>query len=85
MDRKNLRYFFDCGDNEIVEFALHRARLNRLEKEVIRLMMDECMTQEQTAEMMALSTRTVQDVWKSAADKLLRIAWVSAYTRELML
>ena len=61
-----------------------RARLNRIERKVIQLIMDECQTQEQVAEELDLSTRKVQDIWYSAADKLLNQAWVKAYANELL-
>ena len=83
MDRTLLKDFWACGDNQIIEFALMRARLNRLEKEVVVLMLDECMTQEQTAERMDVSVRRVQNLWYDASDKLLSIDWVRAYAKEL--
>lgn len=83
MDRNLLKYFWNCGDSQIIEFAMVRARLNRYEKDVIKCLLDECMTQEQTAEYLNLSTRRVQDWWYSGADKLLSIPWVVAYAKEL--
>lgn len=83
MDGKLLKAFWNCGDNQIIEFALIRAHLNRLEREVLRLTLDECMTQEEVAEAINYSTRKVQDIWYSAAAKLLGIPWVYAYAVEL--
>lgn len=83
MDRELLTYFFNCGDNDIIEFAIMRAHLNRREKDVIRLIMDECMTQEEIAERLSYSTRRVQDFWYSGAKKLLNIPWVKAYALSL--
>lgn len=83
MDRELLTLFFNCGDNDIIEFAIMRAHLNRREKEVIRLIMDECLTQEEIAEEMCYSTRRVQDFWYSGAKKLLNIPWVRAYALSL--
>lgn len=83
MDRALIKCFWSCGDNEIIEFALQRARLNSKEKEVVFLILDQCMTQEEAAEKMYLSTRKVQELWASAVDKLLQIPWVRAYAREL--
>lgn len=83
MDRELLTYFFNCGDNDIIEFAIMRAHLNRREKDVIHLMMDECMTQEEIAEKMSYSTRRIQDFWYSGASKLLNIPWVRAYALSL--
>lgn len=83
MDRTLLKAFWNCGDNDIIEFALLKARLNKREHEVIHLMLDECMTQEQVAEYLDLSTRNVQSLWYSGADKLLNIKWVNAYARAL--
>lgn len=83
MDRELLTYFFNCGDNDIIEFAIMRAHLNRREKDVIRLMLDECMTQEEIAEQMSYSTRRIQDFWYSGATKLLNIPWVKAYALSL--
>lgn len=83
MERGLLRYFMDCGDDQIIQFALTRAHLNRLEREVIRLMFDECMTQEEIAEHLGYSTRRIQDIWYCASKKMLSIPWVSAFAREL--
>lgn len=83
MDRTLLKRFWSCGDNDIIEFAIMRARLNKREKDVLRLTLDECMTQEQAAEEMEASTRRVQEWWYMAADKLLSIPWVIAYAKTL--
>lgn len=83
MDRHLLKDFWNCGDNQIIEFAILRAHLNRLEKEAVRLLLDECLTQEEAAEVMNIAPRSVQCYWYSAADKLLAIPWVRAYAREL--
>lgn len=76
---KNLRAFWNCGDTQIIDFAMMRARLNRKEKEVLTLLLDECMTQEEAAEELDISTRQVQILWTSAANKLMSIPWVIAY------
>lgn len=78
-----LTAFWNCGDDQIIQFAILRAHLNRKEKEVIRLMLDECMTQEQAAEVMDCSVRTLQAYWQNASNKLLHIPWVIAYAREI--
>lgn len=83
MDRELLILFFNCGDNDIIEFAILRARLNRREKEVIHLIIDECMTQEEVAEKLSYSPRRIQDFWYSGAKKLLNIPWVRAYALSL--
>lgn len=83
MDRNLLTYFWNCGDDQIIEFAMLRAHLNRHEREVIHLLLDECMTQEEVAERIDFSTRRVQDFWYSGADKLLNIPWVKAYALSL--
>lgn len=83
-DRSLLYAFWHCGDSQIIDFAIQRARLNRKETEVIRLIMDECYTQEETAEAMNYSVRRVQAFWYSASDKLLSIPWVVAYGHELL-
>lgn len=83
MDRLLLKYFWNCGDNEIIEFALIRSRLNRQEKEVICLMFDECYTQEQIAEKLGFSPRHIQEIWYHGADKLLAIPWVKAYALDI--
>lgn len=38
MEKHLLKAFWNCGDNDIIQFALYKAHLNRLEKEVIQLM-----------------------------------------------
>ena len=83
MEKELLKLFWNCGDNQIIEFAILRARLNSKEKRVLECMMDECLTQEETAEIMGYSTRRVQDFWCSAAHKLLNIDWVKAYANSL--
>lgn len=47
MDKELLKYFWNCGDNQIIEFAMLRARLNIKEKKVLECMLDECLTQEE--------------------------------------
>lgn len=84
MDRNLMFAFFDCGDDQIIQFAMQRAHLNKPELEVIHYMIDERMTQEQTAEAMSYSTRHTQDIWYSACRKMLNIAWVKAYASELL-
>lgn len=83
MDRSLLKYFWNCGDSYLIDFAVMRARLNRNERNVLRMALDECMTQEQIAEDLDTSTRNVQKVWASAADKLLKIEWVNDYSLAL--
>lgn len=83
MDKNLLKAFWNCGDNQIIEFALVRSRLNRLEREVVKLTLDECRSQEEIAEEMGYSTRKIQDIWYSASAKLLGIPWVYAYATEL--
>ena len=83
MDKSLLQAFWNCGDNQIIEFAIMRARLNKRENEVIHLLLDECMTQEEVAESLGYSPRRIQDFWYSGARKLLNIPWVNAYAREL--
>lgn len=83
MEKHLLKAFWNCGDNDIIQFALYKAHLNRLEKEVIQLMFDECLTQEEIAEKMNYSTRKIQDIWYSASKKLLKIPWVYAYAINL--
>lgn len=78
-----LKTFWGCGDNDIIEFALMKARLNRKEKEVINLILDECLTQEEAAEKLDISVRKIQDLWYSASNKLLSIFWVSAIANEI--
>lgn len=83
MEKELVKCFWNCGDNQIIEFAMLRARLNSKEKQVLQCMLDECLTQEQTAEKMNYSTRRVQDYWCSAVHKLLNIDWVKAYANSL--
>lgn len=78
-----IKSFWGCGDNQIIEFAIVRARLNRRERQAVELILDECMTQEQAAEVMCVSTRRFQDYWYSATNKLMAIPWVMAYAKEL--
>lgn len=83
MDRGLIKVFWNCGDTQIIEFAMMRARLNRDEKEVLTLALDECLSQERIAEKLDISTRKVQDAWASGTRKLLMIPWVRSYAKEL--
>lgn len=83
MDRELLFLFWNCGDDQIIQFALTRAHLNKHERDVITYMLDECLTQEETAEKMSYSTRRVQQFWVSGATKLLNIPWVRAFALSL--
>lgn len=78
-----VRAFWQCGDSEIINYAIMRARLNKREKQVLTLMLDECNSQEKTAEIMDVSTRQVQYIWHSAESKLLSIEWVKVYAKYL--
>lgn len=82
-DRRLLRRFWNCGDNQFIEYAMVRARINRTERRVLNLIFDECLTQEEAAEVMEISTRRIQDIYYNAADKLLGIPWVTAYAIQL--
>lgn len=83
MDKSLLFSFFNCGDNQIIQFAILRAHLNKHERETIHYIIDECMTQEETAEVMNYSTRRVQQFWQTGSEKLLSIPWVEAYAKSL--
>jgi len=83
MSRSLIRTFWNCGDSAIIDFAMDRARLNREERNVLHYILDECFTQEYTAEHMNISTRKVQQLWASACDKLLLIDWVVAYAKSI--
>lgn len=79
MNKTLLHAFWGCGDNQIIDFAMLRARLNAREKAVLCMAMDDCLTQEQIAERLNISVRCTQDIWKSASRKLLSIEWVKCY------
>lgn len=83
MDRSLLYDFFNCGDDQIIQFAIARAHLNKNESDAIKYMIDECMSQEKAAEAMGFSVRRTQDFWYSASNKLLAIPWVLAYAEYL--
>lgn len=83
-ENRVIKAFWNCGDSQIVSFAIVRARLNRHEKEAVRLLLDECQTQEQAAESLDISVRELQSRWNSAKRKLLSIPWVFAYGKELL-
>ena len=82
--REYVKAFWACGDSQIINFALMRARLNRSEKKVITYILDEDMTQEEAAEHLGISVRCLQNYWYSATGKLARIPWVVAYGKELI-
>lgn len=83
MNRRLLKAFWNCGDSDIIDYAMARARLNKNEKQVLLLTFDECLTQEDIAEDMFLSLRRVQELFYDASRKMLAIPWVKAYAREL--
>lgn len=83
LDRTLLKDFWNCGDDQIIQFAIQRAHLNKKESEAIKLILDECMTQECAAEYMDVSTRSMQDYWYTASTKLLNIPWVMAYAIQI--
>lgn len=83
MDRNLIRAFWDCGDDQIIQFAIQRAHLNKNEREIIDLILDRCYTQEKAAEYMDMSVRTVQSIWDSACKKIISQPWVRAYAKEL--
>lgn len=85
MDRVLLKHFWNCGDCQIIDFAILRARLNRREKRALELIYDECLSQEEAAEDMCTSTRNFQNIYYSGSDKLLKIPWVKAYAEDLCL
>lgn len=76
MDRCIIKEFWKIADSDLIKLAQDKANLTRYEREVLRLMLTECYTQEQTAEIMEISTRKVQDLWKTACDKILSIYWI---------
>ena len=78
-DRSLIKDFWNCGDGALIAYSVMRAKLNRMECEALRLLLDECMTQEEAAEAMDISVRRFQTYWYSAADKLLQLPWVVAY------
>ena len=75
----NVRGLFACADNEFIEFAIKRARLNDNERRVLTEVIDHCKTQEETAEIMDISVRQTQNYWYSANEKLLSIPWVTSF------
>lgn len=83
MDRNLIKFFWNCGDDGIIQFALLRAHLNRHEKDTISLMLDDCYSQEEAAEKLGYSTRRIQEYWYSGTKKLLSIPWVVAYSKDL--
>lgn len=78
-DRSLVKDFWNCGDGALIAYSIMRAKLNRMECEALRRLLDECMTQEEAAEAMDISVRRLQAYWYSAADKLLQLPWVVAY------
>lgn len=77
-----VKAFWSCGDSQIVQFAQDRANLNKKEREVLHLVLDECLTQEMASEKMEISTRCFQEYWHSAIVKLCNIKWVVAIAKE---
>lgn len=84
MDSKLMRAFFDCGDDQIIQFAIQRCHYNRKEKEILKLILEENYTQEETADIIGYSTRYVQEQWYRVCHKMLSISWVKAYAVELL-
>lgn len=84
MERRAIKAFWNCGDNNLIEYAMVRARLNKNEREVLYNILDECFTQEETAEIMETSTRRIQEIWANATEKLLNLPWLRAYAEALI-
>lgn len=82
-DSALIRAFWACGDSAIISYAVMRARLNRNERETLSLILDECMAQEAAAEVMGVSTRSLQSWWRSGVTKILSQPWARAYATEL--
>lgn len=78
-----IREFWSCGDSSIISYAVMRAHLNRNELTVLRMILDDCMTQERAAEALGISTRSLQALWRSGIDKILHQPWVRAYAADL--
>lgn len=82
-DRTLIRDFWDCGDGTIISYAVMRSRLNQNECRTLRCLLDECMTQEEAAEALGVSTRCLQSWWYSATDKLMKLPWLMAYAKKI--
>lgn len=82
-DGTKIRAFWACGDNATISYAIQRARLNRNEREALSLILDECMTQEEAAERLGVSTRSLQAWWRAGTGKILNLPWARAYATEL--
>lgn len=82
-DSTLIRAFWSCGDSSVISYAVMRAHLNRNELTVLRMILDDCMTQERAAEAMDISTRSLQALWRSGIDKILHQPWVRAYAVDL--
>lgn len=83
MERNLIKDFWNCGDRDSIDFAIKKANLNRLEREALHLILDECYTQEKASEILDISTRSLQEYWYSACDKLLNIEWVKIYSEQI--
>lgn len=82
-DNTMIRAFWGCGDSDIINYAITRARLNANERETLELVLDGCQSQEMAAESMGVSTRSLQAWWKSGVTKILNQPWARAYAAEL--
>lgn len=78
-----IKALWNCADNQYLEYAILRARLNDNEKKVLEYSLDRCYSQERTAEYMDISVRSLQTLWYSATKKLLSIPWVYQYAKAL--
>lgn len=83
-DNALIRAFWSCGDSSIIAYAVMRAHLNRNERNVLHLILDECMSQESATEKCGVSTRSVQNWWHTGTGKILRLAWVRSYAADLV-
>lgn len=78
-----MKTFWSCGDRVLIDFAKDKVGLNREEKEVLHLLLDDCRSQEKAAEIMDISRTKVQCYWNTACRKLLSQEWLKIYATVL--
>lgn len=80
---KDLKLLWELGDKEFIDYAFNSARLTLFEKDVVKFILFDGLTQEKTAEKMDISVRNIQYAWKNIIDKILRVPGVIPYTNTL--
>lgn len=83
MDKSLVEIFLKCNDEQLIEYALLKAKISVKELRVLKLLINEGVSVPEAAYTMCISTARLQKIWDKASNKLLAIPWLVAYANEL--